>query len=255
MMQFHLQTSPSREKVLYYYDTMRAARVYPSAHTYKILLDTYGTLAPIDLKRMERVFNELCSNPKVQVQGTHWASLITAFGMYGENKAKAMSVFESIPDHGSTHGKTLEPVVWEAALNVVGQKGTLEELEALHKRMVDSGARQTAYVCNVVINGYSRQGAIERAREVFEGMADSQTGVAAPNNHPALLTSSGHAKPLTTLPTDVIYREPSTYEAMVRAEVAAGDKERAAQVLKRMEERRYPVAVWLKAQAILDEAA
>lgn len=36
------------------------------------------------------------------------------------------------------------------------------------------------------------------------------TGVAAPNNHPALLTSSGQSKPLTTAHTDVVFREPST---------------------------------------------
>lgn len=254
MMQFHLQTAPSREKVLYYFDAMRAARVPPSSHTYKLLLDAYGTLAPIDLIAMERVFGDLVANPKVPVQGTHWASLITAFGLHADDKAKAMAVFESIPKHPSSRNSSLEPVVWEAALNVLGQKGTLDEMESLRNRLVQSGARQTAYVSNVLITGYSRHGAIDRARAVFEGMADSMTGVAAPNNHPALLTSSGHAKPATTMPTDVVYREPSTYEAMVRAEIAAGDRERAAEVLKRMEERRYPVAVWWKAKAILDEA-
>jgi pentatricopeptide repeat protein len=51
-----------------------------------------------------------------------------------------------------------------------------------------------------------------------------------------------------------VFREPSTYEAMIRAELAAGNREDAEAVLRRMEERRYPVAVWMKARAIIDDA-
>ncbi|KAL1410292.1 hypothetical protein Q8F55_004298 [Vanrija albida] len=257
MMQFHLQTRPSRERVLYYYDAMRSAGVRPSAHTYKLLLDAYGTLAPIDLPSMDRVFGELCADRYVAVQGTHWASLITAFGIHNSDVTRATAIFDAIPTHPSTRRGTLpEPVVWEALLNVLGQKGSLEALEQLRARMIESGARPTAYVHNVLINGYSRHGAIDKAREVFESMGDSLTGVAAPNNHPALLTSSGHVKPATvTADHDgLVYREPSTYEAMIRAELAAGNREAAEAVLARMEARRYPVAVWMKARAILDEA-
>lgn len=254
-MQFHLQTRPSRPRVLYYYDAMRSAGVRPSAHTYKLLLDAYGTLSPVDLTAMNRVFGELCADRKVPVQGTHWASLITAFGLHANDVTKALAVFESIATHPSTTSAVPEPVVWEAILNVLGQKGNLEQLESMRARLDASGARPTAYVCNVLISGYAKHGRVDKAREVFEAMVDSQTGVAAPNNHPALLTSSGHVKPSTTTaqPTNAVYREPSTYEAMVRAELLAGERARAEAVLSRMEERRYPVAVWMKARAILDE--
>ncbi|BEI85994.1 hypothetical protein CcaverHIS002_0602810 [Cutaneotrichosporon cavernicola] len=254
MMQFHLQTRPSRARVLHYYDSMRSAGVRPSAHTYKLLLDAYGTLPPIDLTAMNRVFADLNADRKVPVQGTHWASIIMAYGVHGGDVPKAVSMFDSIGSHPSANGAVPEPVVWEAILNVLGQKGTLEELEAMRTRMVTSRIRPTAYVCNVLISGYAKHGQIDRARDVFESMADSVTGVAAPNNHPALLTSSGHVKPAsTTQHTDKVYREPSTYEAMVRAELLAGERGRAEAVLARMEERRYPVAVWMKARAIMDE--
>ncbi|WOO78675.1 Pentatricopeptide repeat-containing protein 5, mitochondrial [Vanrija pseudolonga] len=257
MMQFHLQTRPSRERVLYYHNAMRSAGVRPSAHTYKLLLDAYGTLAPIDLPSMDRVFGELCADRFVAVQGTHWASLITAFGIHNSDVDRATAIFDAIPNHPSTRRGTLpEPVVWEALLNVLGQKGSLEALEEVRTRMIESGVRPTAYVHNVLINGYSRHSAIDKAREVFEAMGDSLTGVAAPNNHPALLTSSGHVKPatVTSEPSGTVYREPSTYEAMIRAELAAGNREAAEAILSRMEARRYPVAVWMKARAILDEA-
>ncbi|RSH87669.1 uncharacterized protein EHS24_000183 [Apiotrichum porosum] len=256
MMQFHLQTRPSRDRVLYYYEAMRNAGVRPSAHTYKLLLDAYGTLPTVDLAAMERVFGDLCADRHVAVQGTHWASLITAYGLHSGDVERALEVFEGIAKHPSTKpGSAPEPVVWEAILNVLGQRGTLEQLDAFRTRMTAQGARSTAYVCNVLIAGYARHSQFHRAREVFESMADSLTGVAAPNNHPALLTSSGHAKPsaVTVEPTNVVYREPSTYEAMVRAELKAEDRTAAEDVLRRMQDRRYPVAVWMKARAILDE--
>ncbi|KAK4688166.1 hypothetical protein P7C73_g1943, partial [Tremellales sp. Uapishka_1] len=248
MMQFHLQTRPSRDHVLHYYNALRAASVPPSAHTYKLLLDAYSILSPIDLPSMERVFSELRADPHVAIQGTHWASRITAYGIYGNDVNKALEVFNSIPG-------VPEPVAWEAILNVLGHKGSLEQLEEMRSRMDEAGAKRTAYVNNALISGYAKTGNIDKAREVFEGMGDSVTGVAAPNNHPTLLTSSGQVKPstVTPLPTDVVYREPSTYEAMIRAELSAGSRDTAEVICSRMEERRYPVAVYLRARAILDE--
>jgi hypothetical protein len=86
-------------------------------------------------------------------------------------------------------------------------------------------------------------------------MGDSIVGVAAPNNHPALKTSSGHVKPSTVTqgPSEVVYREPSTYEAMIRAEISHGDRTRAEDALRKMEARGYPVAVYMRARGILDE--
>ncbi|KAK8861230.1 hypothetical protein IAR55_002049 [Kwoniella newhampshirensis] len=247
MMQFYLQTQPNRDRVLHYFNALRRAQVPPSAHTYKLLLDAYATLNPINLDSMERVFAELVADRHVHVQGTHWASLITAHGIYANDLTRAVEIFDSAPSR--------EAVVWEAMLNVLSQRGTVEELENMRKRMIESGAQPTAYVYNVLINGYARGGNIEKAREIFESMGDSITGVAAPNNHPTLLTSSGHVKPntITTSATGIVYREPSTYEAMIRAEIRAGSKEAAEGVLKRMEERGYPLAVFMRGRQALDE--
>ncbi|WVO14756.1 hypothetical protein L204_102394 [Cryptococcus depauperatus] len=249
MMQFYLQTQPNRDRFFHYYSELQRAHVHPSAHTYKLLLDAYATLAPSDLSAMEFVFSQLVSDKTVKVQGTHWASLISAYGLHGNDLTKAKEIFEKVPEKGGAH----DPVVWEAWLNVLSQKGSIEQLEQERQRMIDSGVQPTAYVFNVLINGYSRAGNITQARQVFESMGDSISGVAAPNNHPVLLTSSGHAKPATHTPeTGVVYREPSTYETMIRAEVACGDRTRAEEVLKRMEERGYPVAVFLRSKAALE---
>ncbi|WRT65337.1 uncharacterized protein IL334_002280 [Kwoniella shivajii] len=251
MMQFYLQTQPNRSRVLHYYSALQRANVPPSAHTYKLLLDTYATLAPIDLESMERVFAEIQSNRNVQVQGTHWASLITAYGLHGGDLEKSKAIFESINER-----QIKEAVIWEAMLNVLSQRGTLSELEAIKEKMLNSGVQPTAYVYNALINGYSRSGEIEKAREVFESMGDSITGVAAPNNHPTLLTSSGHIKPntITNQPSHIVYREPSTYETMIRAEIKSDNKVKAEQVLAKMEERGYPLAVFMRGRAALEDS-
>ncbi|KAL7419939.1 hypothetical protein Q5752_005858 [Cryptotrichosporon argae] len=265
MMQFHLHTRPSRDLVLAYHAKMRAAGVAPSAHTYKLLLDAYGTLAPADLEAMERVFAELAADRAVKVAGTHWASLVTAYGVAAGDKERALAVFERYAAHPTTTDPTPEPVVWEAAIGVLGHAAAAAdesarpalaaELDALVARMHESGARSTAYVANALIAAHARLGDLDRARAVFAAMGDSVQGVAAPNNHPQLHTSAGHAKPVTRTQYDTatVFREPSTYEAMARAEAAAGNREAAEGVLAMMEERRYPVAVWLKARAVLDE--
>lgn len=253
-MQFFIGHVPSRERVLHYYNLLRQAGVPPSAHTYKLLIDAYSTLPPIDLVSMERVYGELLSDRNVQLQGTHVGSLITAYGIYGDDLAKAMEVFESGPG-GRTFHK--DAVVWEAILNVIAHRGTLGDLEAMRQRMISSGIRPTAYVYNVLITGYARAQRLDEARAIFESMGDSVTGVAAPNNHPMLLTSSGYAKPqtITEQPTNMVYREPSTYEAMIRAEIGAGEIGRAQQVLRRMEARSYPWAVYMRVKALVDEAS
>ena len=222
------------------------------------LWDSYGTLAPVDLPAMEKVFEQLCRDPEEKVGGTHWSSLITNYGIYGNNVGKALEIFDSIPTHPSNNSEypvLVGPVIWEAILNVLANKGSIEDLENMRQRMMASESQQTAYVNNVLILGYARAGRIDDARAVFASMGDSVTGVAAPNNHPTLHTSSGHIKPSTVTDetTHVVYREPSTYEAMIRAEMKAGTREAAEAVCAKMEERRYPVAVYLRARSILDE--
>lgn len=256
MMQFHLTTQPSRERVLYYYDALRKNNVPPSAHTYKLLLDAYAVLAPTNLAAMHKVFDGLRNDRHVKVQGTHWASIISAHGIYGNNPGLALDYFSGLPkDRHHAVDLRSEPVVWEAILNVIAQKGTVQQLESLRYRMIESGARATAYVYNVLIAGYARAGEMDKAREVFASMGDSVTGVAAPNNHPQLLTSSGHLKPstMTDRPTEVVYREPSTYESMIRAELSVDNKEGAEGVLAMMQERRYPVAVFMRAKSLIDD--
>lgn len=176
MMQMHLQTQPSRELVLHYYNQMIQANVSPSAHTYKLLLDAYGTLQPIDLDAMQKIFDNLCKDRRVDVQGTHWASLIHAYGNVAGEPEKAIEIFESIPSHPSTLSKDVEPVCWEAVLNVLASAKMADRMEGYVARMQQQHVRRTAYVNNMLIRGYAAVGKLDKSREIFESMQDAVMG-------------------------------------------------------------------------------
>lgn len=175
-MQMHLQTKPSRELVLHYYNQMIQANVSPSAHTYKLLLDAYGTLEPIDLDAMQKVFDNLCKDRRVDVQGTHWASLIHAYGNVASQPEKAIEIFESIPSHSATKSKDIEPVCWEAILSVLASAKMTDRMEEYVARMQQQRVRPTAYINNMLIRGYAAAGKLDKSRDIFEAMQDAVMG-------------------------------------------------------------------------------
>ena len=173
MMQMHLQTQPSRELVLHYYNQMIQANVLPSAHTYKLLLDAYGTLEPIDLDAMQKVFDNLCKDRRVDVQGTHWASLIHAYGTVAAQPERAV---ETIPTHPASQSNDIEPVCWEAILGVLASAKMTDRMEEYVTRMRQQRVRPTAYVNNMLIRGYASVGQLDKSRELFESMQDAVMG-------------------------------------------------------------------------------
>jgi pentatricopeptide repeat protein len=177
MMQLHLTTKPSRDLVLHYYDQMVQHGVAPSAHTYKLLLDAFGTLSPIDLPAMDQVFANLSRDARVALQGTHWTSRIHAYGVITGDVQRAEEIFNEISSHPSfpANGK-IEPVCWEAILSVFAQHKMIDKMEEYAARMQADGVRGTAYINNMLIKGYAIVGRIEDARRVFDSMSDSVTG-------------------------------------------------------------------------------
>ena len=203
MMQLYTYTKRNREKVLHYYDSMVSAGVHPTAHTYKVrqapiwvsldvltldlqlLMDAYGTIEPVNITAMEQTFATLCSDKSVQVQGTHWGSLINAYGCVQKDLDRAIEVFETIASHPSTRkgGPMPEAVSYEALINVFVTLRRTDLIPVYMDRFQSSGVHMTAYIANLLIKGYAVAGELEKARSVFASLADPPTGVAAPNNH------------------------------------------------------------------------
>ncbi|EST06843.1 Pentatricopeptide repeat [Kalmanozyma brasiliensis GHG001] len=279
MMQYYIQSVPDRQKALVYYHKMLEAQVDPSAHTYKLLLDLYGAIEPVLSREMEHVFNELANRRSVPVQGTHWASLINCYGCMLNDLDRAILTFDSIASHPSSQGRRNaaslpDAVAFEALLAVFVAHGRTDLIRAHFQRMQDAGVKMTAYVANLLIRGYSMEqghAGLDEARALFESMSEPAAGVAAVGNHPPRAHGAGapaqddaSASPAPFSGTGAPYhagfafegiqREPSTYEAMIRAELSHGHSGRAAALVDRMEARAFPPALIVRARALVSDA-
>ncbi|UZJ54451.1 hypothetical protein CBS101457_003771 [Exobasidium rhododendri] len=264
MVQFYTQTKPNREKALFYYAKLAKFRLQPTSHTYKLLLDLYGSIAPVDLEAMNTVFGTLIGDKKVAVQGNHWASLITAHGIHCKDLDQAVQIYHDIPDHVATRmagkkGQEPDALAFEALLSVFLEHGRLDLIEKYIEERKTSGCEMTAYVANVLIKAFSAMDSehgLERARAIFEEMKDPPMGVAAIGNHPlarqhvsgahhdggAMSSQAGFAG---------LSREPSTFETMIKVEMDHGNKAEVLALIERMQHRGYPPVVVARAQEAL----
>lgn len=244
MMQLYAHTKPDRERVLHYYDQLLRAGVEPSAHTYKLLIDAYGTIEPVDVDAMEGVFKLLRNNRSVVLQGSHWAALINAYGCVKKDLEKAISTFDSIP--------APDAVAYESLINVLVTNKQMALAPSYMEKLKSSGVHMTAYIANLLIKGYAAAGDIEEARRIFENLVDPPSGVAASGNHVPHEGSNQRTSPSPS----VSYREPSTWEAMFRAELGNGYRDRAVALLARLQERQFPAAVYNRIRGIMiDDSA
>ncbi|KAF9545343.1 hypothetical protein CPC08DRAFT_393028 [Agrocybe pediades] len=247
MMQLYTTTKPNRSSVLHFRHEMHKAGVKPSAHTYKLLLDAFGSIEPVDLPGMERVFADLQKDTSVPITGAQFASLINAYGCVAKDLDKALSVFESM--HTVPRAPAADAVVFEAIINVIVAHKRTDLIPLYINKMNEAGVHMTAYIANFLIKGYANVNDMEQARAVFESLSDPPTGVAAPNNHAPHSPSSSPEVPLM----EPVYREPSTWEVMVRAELGAGNRGAAIELLERLRERQYPEAVYNRIGGVLTD--
>ncbi|KAF7309749.1 hypothetical protein MIND_00346700 [Mycena indigotica] len=245
MIQVYTTTKPNRERALYYYEMLRTAGITPTAHTYKLLLDAYGRIEPVDIPAMEQVWANLLADKSVHVQGTHFASLIHAYGCVGKDLDKAIAIFDSIPT--SSQASPRDALVFEAMINTLVAHRRTDLMPHYVSLMRREGVHMTAYIANFLIKGYADVGDMEQARIIFESLVDPPSGMAAVHNHaphePSQMTSVD--------PMEPVYREPSTWEAMIRAELGCGDREKAQALLQRIQARCYPEAVYNRISGIL----
>jgi pentatricopeptide repeat protein len=135
---------------------------------------------------MEAVFRELEGNQRVPIQGSHWASLINAWGCVQKDLDKAIAVFESIASHSSvvrSSGPMPDAVTYEALINVLVTHRRMDLVPSYLERLRASGIHLTAYIAHLLIKGHAAVGDIAQARAIFEKLEDPPQGVAATSNH------------------------------------------------------------------------
>jgi len=244
MIQFFVTHNKDREGALRYYRMLLDSGLQPSAHTYKLLLDVYGSIEPVDMASLESTFHDALS--RSYVQGPHWAAMINAWGCVVKDLDRAMEIFESIKAENQA---SPDAVVYEAFFSALFTVKRLDLVSLYLERMRESGVHMTAYIANVLIKGYTSVGEIEQARATFDSLVDPPIGVAAPHNHLTPSDSSMSAVP----PDAPVYREPSSWEAMIKSELDFGDQDRAHALMDRLDARMFPLAVTSRIRAFFNE--
>ncbi|KAI3547675.1 pentatricopeptide repeat domain-containing protein [Colletotrichum filicis] len=216
MMQFFLTTKRDKAKVLAYYDRMMAKGIAPTAHTYKLLVDTHATLEPVDMAAAEKVLEAIRTSGQ-KPEAVHFAALIHARGCNLHDMEGARKVFDSVmADRAVTANASLFQALFEAM--VANHK--VVDTEAILGQMRRRGVEMTPYIANTLIHGWAAEKQIEKAQAIYD--------------------SVGHEK-----------REPSTYEAMTRAYLAVEERAKAKGVVGEMLCRGYPSAVVNKVLELL----
>lgn len=208
LMQFFLTTKRDRSKVLAYYERMRSKRIEPTVHTFKLLIDTHATLEPVNMEAAEAVLQDMrsCS---IEPEAVHYSSLIHAKGCVLHDMEGAQSLFDQVISEGKVRP---QPCLYQAVFESLNANHRVPESEALLADMTARGVEFTPYIANALIHGWTLEKNITKAKQAYDRVPMSR-------------------------------REPSTYEAMVRAYLATEDREAARGVVREALGRGYPSAV------------
>ncbi|KAF1943233.1 hypothetical protein EJ02DRAFT_145756 [Clathrospora elynae] len=208
MMQFFLTTKRDRGKVLNYYERMRAKRIEPTTHTYKLLIDTYATLEPVDMEAAEKVLEQVRNTGAVP-EAVHYSSLIHAKGCVMHDMEGARRLFDTVLADSRIRPQAC---LYQALFEAMVANHQITDTEAIMRDMRARGVDMTPYIANSLIHGWALVHDIEKAKTIYESVPESR-------------------------------REPSTYEAMTRAYMAVENRAAAMAVVNEGLSRGYPAAV------------
>lgn len=217
MMQFFLTADRNRTKVLGYYERMRKHGIRPTSHTYKLLIDTFATIEPVDMPSAEKVLEQIISSGD-KPDAVHYSSLIHANGCVLHDMAAARTLFDKALSQNLVKPQAC---LYQALFESMVANGQVEKTEPILEDMMSRGIGMTAYVANALIHGWSIAGQVSKAAAVFNQIPSEK-------------------------------REPSAYESMARAFVSAGDRDSAVAVVNEALSRGYPAAVSNKIMDIIN---
>lgn len=208
IIQYFLNTKRDRAKVLQYYGRMRSKDIKPTSHTYKLLIESYATLEPINLAAAETVLEDMKANG-ILPEAVHYGSLIHAKGCVLSDITGARAVFDSV-----LADRNIKPTdnLYQNLLEAMVANHQVVETESVLLDMYSRGISMTPYIANTLIHGWAAAGNMQKAKSVFDNLGIEK-------------------------------REPSTYEAMTRAFLSAGDHASANLIVQEMLRKGYPSAV------------
>ncbi|KAM0716863.1 hypothetical protein Q7P37_006715 [Cladosporium fusiforme] len=207
LMQYFLATKRDRSKVLAYYERMRTKGIEPTLHTYKLLIDTHATLEPVDMPAAEAILSDMAA-AGAQPEAVHYASLIHAKGCVQHDLPAARAMF----DIALTATARPQPCLYQALFESYNANHQSALADTLLADMRARHVEYTPYIANALIHGWTLENDLNKAKHAFARVPMAK-------------------------------REPSTYEAMVRACLAAEKRDDAKEVVREALSRGYPSAV------------
>ena len=208
VMQFFLTTKRDSSKVLAYYERMQSRKIQPTMHTYKLLIDTYATLEPVNLAAAERVFDVIRASGQ-RPEAVHYASLIHAKGCALHDMDGARQTFDEVLAGGEIRPQAC---LYQALFESMVANHCVAQTEEVLDSMSTNRLEMTPYIANTLIHGWAMENNTKRSKVVYDTVGMEK-------------------------------REPSTYEAMTRAFLAAQDRDGALATVHEMLSRGYPSAV------------
>ncbi|KAL8823076.1 MAG: hypothetical protein Q9191_006203 [Dirinaria sp. TL-2023a] len=216
LMQFFLETKRDSQKVLAYYERMQSTNIQPTMHTYKLLIQTYATLEPINLSAAEGVLETIRASGQ-KPEANHYASLIKAKGCALHDMAGARRIFDDVLAKCEVRP---EACLYQALFESMVANHNVSGTEPVLQGMASNRIPMTPYIANTLIRGWATQGDISKAHSIYDRVGREG-------------------------------REPTTYEAMTRAFLSAGLRSRAMDVFQEMMSKNYPPAVSAKSAELL----
>ena len=216
IIQYFLNTKRDRSKVLQYYERMKSKNIKPTSHTYKLLIESYAALEPVNLAAAETLLSEM-KQAGVQPEAVHYGSLIHAKGCVMRDMAAARAVFDSILKDGNIRPTD---TLYQNLLESMVANHEVEQTPHILTDMSRRGISMTPYIANTLIHGWAGVNEIQKAKTIYEKLGMEK-------------------------------REPSTYEAMARAFLSVEDRAGANGVVQEMLRKGYPAAVADKVLALI----
>lgn len=208
LMQFFLTTKRDSKKVLSYYNRMQSMNIQPTMHTYKLLIDTYATLEPVDLSAAEGVLATIRSSGE-RPEAVHYASLIHARGCVLHDMEGARRTFDEVMAAGEI---LPQACLYQALFESMVANHCVADTEEVLSQMSANRVGMTPYIANTLIHGWATEKNTAKSKAVYDSVGMDK-------------------------------REPSTYEAMTRAFLTAEDRDGVLATVHEMLSRGYPSAV------------
>ncbi|BFZ56502.1 hypothetical protein PYCC9005_003549 [Savitreella phatthalungensis] len=218
LIQHFVQVKKDRAKALHYFDKLQRRAISPSSHTYRLLIEAHGHIQPANPTIAEDVIRHM-RTCRVQVESIHHAQIILMYGVVLRDSHMAKLHFER-----ALSSCALDHTLAQAMLEAYVANDDVSGMEATLRLMSKQKLKPNAYTTNLAIQGYEKTGESVKGRKLFDALP---------------LDSGTNGK------------EPSTYEAMIRLYLTAGEPDKAKEILHELDIQDYPPAVATRIASLL----